>query len=97
MARRGSTLHTVMMAAAAVSMLLLGACASDPQLGALDAGDSFCARQYREHRDRAPTPAGLSKKDRGRYEERATDYHVSQGCQREAGNEVTIPVPRAGR
>lgn len=87
MAQRGLT-----MLLAACSLAWLAGCASDPGVTLLDSGDSFCGQQYRAQREGPPTPAGLSRKERGRYEERTTDYHVSQGCQRDAVRSVTVPL-----
>ncbi len=79
---------------AVLSMGVLVGCASGSGLGMLDSGDAFCAQQYRVQREGPPTPSGLSKRERERYEERTTDYHVSQGCQREAERSATIPLRR---
>lgn len=86
--------HRFKLMAGMLSLLMLAGCASDTQLGRLDSGDSFCGQQYRGYREGPPTPSGLSKEERARYEERTTDYHVSQGCQREAKRSVTLPLRR---
>lgn len=78
-------------------LLLMGGCAGSTRYGALDSTESWCAGQYREHRDLAPSPTGLSDKERGRYEERTRDYHVSQGCQRDAARSVRHEIPDVPR
>jgi|GEM_PF-1160891 len=85
---------------AVVAVVLAAGCASDQQLASLDSGASWCDSQYREYRDAAPTPAGMSKDDRSRYEDMTRDYHVSAACQDEARRTVrgTLPgVPRLPR
>lgn len=74
-------------------------CAGGPGAVALDSGDSWCDAQYRESRQGAPAPSGLSERERSRYEDRARDYHVSRGCQQEATRTVRhefpdVPLPR---
>jgi hypothetical protein len=76
----------------AIAVALASGCTSDPQLAALDSGGSWCDSQYREYRDAAPAPGGMSDKDRGRYEDRARDYHVSAACQKAAERSIRIPV-----
>lgn len=81
-----------------VVLALTAGCASDGGVAARDSTLSPCQAQYREHRNQAPAPTGMSDQDRARYEEATRDYHVSRGCQREAEVTHTVPIwPRPGR
>jgi hypothetical protein len=58
-------------------------CAGGARYAAMDSTPSACAQEYRQLNEQGPAPSHLSKKERGRYEDRARDYNVSQRCQRE--------------
>lgn len=76
---------------ALVAALAFAGCASGGGVfSALDSGAGHCDAHYRELRELPPTPSGLSRAERERYEERTRDYHVSRSCQAKA--EVTVPI-----
>lgn len=83
----------------AIVASLLGAagCAGSAHHAALDSTESWCSGQYRAYRDLPPAPPGLSDKERSSYDERTRDYHVSQGCQQDAGRSVRHQVPDVPR
>jgi len=74
----------------------LAGCASDGRFfAALDARPGACDTELQALRNQPPPPPGLSRSERGRYEERTRDYHVSSGCRRET--EASIPLGGASR
>lgn len=81
---------------APMALLWLAGCASDGGFSAaLDARPGACDTELQALRDQPPPPPGLSRSERGRYEERTRDYHVSSGCRRET--EASIPLGGASR
>ncbi|UNK56806.1 hypothetical protein MNQ95_11700 [Pseudoxanthomonas daejeonensis] len=79
------------------SLLAMAGCAGSAHHAALESTDSWCSGQYRAHDGVAPAPANLSDKERGRYDDRTRDYHVSQQCQREAERSVRHRIPDVPR
>ena len=88
------------MVGVCLSALLLSAaagCAGSAHHAALDSNESWCSGQYRAYDALPPAPSDLSNKERGRYDDRTRDYHVSQECQRAAERTVRHPLPDVPR
>lgn len=80
------------------TLVLAAGCASDGGFAERDSALSACAVQYREYRNQAPAPSGMTDRERGRYQDATRDYHVSRGCQRDAEATHTAPIwPRPPR
>lgn len=80
---RAARLHVVGMVIALSLVVATAGCAGGARYAGLDSTPSSCAQEHRQYEGQPPAPSHLSKKERGRYEERTRDYHVSQRCQEE--------------